>query len=92
MPKKTRREKILAEQRRKAPAPGRSFAPATTQSTTLAPGTFSFQASPHISSERVEKPDTQELSVIQHDLTKTIILAAIAIGLELGAYWMLHGK
>ncbi len=92
MPKKTRREKILAEQRRKAPSPERSFPSVTAQNAIQTPGTFSFQASPHLIPRHIEEPDTHELSVIQHDLTKTVILAAIAIFIELGAYMMLHGK
>ena len=84
MPKKTKRQKILAEQRRHIPSvqiPG-----------TIAPSPeFHFQES-HAPAKSVENTDDREdLTVIQKDLTKTLILAAIAIIIELGVYRMLRG-
>jgi len=69
MPKKTKREKIMAEHRRE---------------------TFVFRA-PQKDTTTPLPADTEELKVIKHDLAWTIILAVVAIGIELGIYWKLNG-
>jgi len=65
MPKKTRRQKLLADQRHESanPAP-----------------TFSFQLQ---QTTKKRDEDVSELTAIRTDIMKTIILAIIAIGVEL---------
>jgi hypothetical protein len=78
MPKKTKKEKILAEQRRHSPLPSISqnaFAFRVAQKDTIQP-----------------QPNTEELTVIRHDLIRTIILALVAVGIELGIYTKMNGK
>ena len=65
MPKRTRRQKLLADQRH--------------DQLHLAP-TFSFQAQ---QTQEKRSEDVSELTAIRSDLIKTIILAIIAIGVEL---------
>ncbi len=60
MPKKSKREKIIADMRRAVPAVFREITPSE---------------------------NTQELTLIKRDLTKTVLFAAIAIGVEIILYW-----
>jgi hypothetical protein len=81
MPKKTKKQKLQAEKRRHS----------ITHSPEVTPPTFSL----HLKEEQQRKIDKtnneEELQVIKKDLTKTIILAVIAIGIELGVHSMLRG-
>jgi hypothetical protein len=79
MPKKTKRQKILARERRHIPLP------------TSSPVAFHFQEPATPSSPIVPSGDREELIFIKKDLTKTLILALIAICIELGVYRMLRG-
>jgi hypothetical protein len=88
MPKKTKKQKILAEKRRHvshqtSSHPMISSAPTTSTS----PSVFSFQASAHKPSNNSNDQGSTELSVIRHDLFKTIMLAIAAISIELVLYW-----
>jgi hypothetical protein len=75
MPKKTKREKILAEHRRNV------------SHTDGSSSSYSFQI-PQKQKEIIAG-NTHELHVIQHDLMRTLILAAIAVCIELVLYWKL---
>ncbi len=94
MPKKTKKQKILAERRRKNITPLISYSLQTNKISepTVQPA-FSFQPSQqiHHSQPQVET-DTTELPVIKHDLMKTLILAFIAFSIEIGIYWQIHVK
>jgi hypothetical protein len=88
MPKKTRKEKILAQQRRLSiSSPSRLTLP--------------DKPTPHI--HTVELPKTLnkkavqtildrsgELLIIQKDLYKTVLFALCAFGVELYLYWLLR--
>jgi hypothetical protein len=78
MPRKTKREKILAEHRR-----------IVTHTGTPSSSSYTFQTTG--ATEATTIKDTQELRVIQHDLIRTVILSIIAISVELGLYWKLNG-
>jgi hypothetical protein len=88
MPKKTKREKIIAELRRRNQSPSRPFEP---RDAVQAPSSaFAFRAS---SKDTVgAQSNTEELTVIRHDLIRTIIFALVAVGIELGIYWKISGK
>jgi len=92
MPKKTKRQKILAQQRRHIPATLYPT-PKTVhqQEATIPPTTFHFQQSHSSVKLQENHADKEELTVIQKDITKTLILAALAIIIELGVHSMLHG-
>ena len=55
--------------------------------------TFQFIASPnpkqHVS---LTTPETSELTAIKKDVTKTVVLAGVAIAAELMLYWFGRGK
>lgn len=93
MPKKTKREKIQAEKRRHL-----SYVASSTPlsqnkpATIVSPQTFTFQTSDTTPAYHDVASDRQELTIIRHDLLKTIILAIIAIGIELGIYWYITVK
>jgi hypothetical protein len=71
MPKKTKKEKLMAEKRRP---------------------TYEYK-NPHVTETSIQKTDDMiELTAIKTDLVKTLILASIAIGIELTIYWLLHMK
>jgi hypothetical protein len=92
MPKKTKRQKILARQRRHVLSSLSTVTPsAQLPKTDDASQTFSFQLSPPPVKSVTTADDLEELTVIKRDLTKTLILAVIAVVIELGVYRMLHG-
>jgi len=92
MPKKTRRQKILAQQRRHIQSTPSSVSPSSYVPQTNIPSvTFQFQPS-HTPVKVIENSDDrEELTVIKKDLTKTLILAMIAIAIELIVHGVLHG-
>jgi len=92
MPKKTKRQKILAELRRHTTLTQTANAPSVPVPETHTPSpVFRFQGS-HAPAKSVDTAyDREELAVIQKDLTKTLIFALIAIVIELGVYRMLRG-
>jgi hypothetical protein len=92
MPKKTKRQKILAQRRRRIQLTSSSVTPSDhIPETTLPAATFHFQE-PHAPMKHVENADDrEELGVIKKDLTKTLILASIAVVFELVMYRVLHG-
>ncbi|OGG35259.1 hypothetical protein A2363_02425 [Candidatus Gottesmanbacteria bacterium RIFOXYB1_FULL_47_11] len=89
MPKKSKRQKIIADLRRHA---------RQTQSLHVTPApvaaqpsgsTFQFRAtiSQHIGENPIDI-NAAELTAIKRDLGKTLLLSACAIGAELGLYWL----
>jgi hypothetical protein len=93
MPKKTRREKLQAEKRRKSSVPSFVSKPGATEIPSAALSTtFQFQASDQKKARLAETENTAELTVITRDLGKTLILACIAIAVEIFIYWLLHGR
>lgn len=92
MPKRTRKEKFLAERRRLTATPVAAHADSSGSPSTTPASTFQFQAVQVKKARLSEAEDTAELSVITRDLGKTLILAVIAIAVEVFIYWLLHGK
>jgi hypothetical protein len=89
MPKKSKKEKILADLRRRA----RTEQSLTTEIPTLvkedASPTFRFQVKKEVVPP-VHTPgpqQTSELTAIKRDLSKTFILATLAIAAEVIIYW-----
>lgn len=81
MPKKTRREKIIADLRRKL---------GTNQPTPIIPEQKEFYTLPKI--QTTQSTSVQNLIPINYlkkDLTKTFVLAILAISLELVLYFWL---
>jgi hypothetical protein len=89
MPKKSKKEKILADMRRRAP---------TQQSlTTHIPALVKEEASPTFRFQLNKKTaapvwlpqqNSSELTAIKRDLSKTFILACLAILAEIIIYWL----
>jgi len=81
MPKKTRREKIIADYRKKllfiheAPHPQ------------PVPGSYQLAAHHVIKQDPTLALDTRELSAIKRDIVKTVLLATIAIAAEVALHW-----
>ena len=92
MPKKTKKQKILAQQRRRTTLIQHSDTSSVHLPENNTPSaTFSFHGS-HAPVRSVENTENrEELIIIRKDLNKTIILALIAITIELGVYSMLRG-
>jgi hypothetical protein len=94
MPKKTKKEKALAQARRiiQSARLQSSIAPSqsvhVTQTETYTPSTFEFKAKPIASSisAKTEKSDEKEFSAIRKDIAKTVILAGAAIAFEFIVY------
>ncbi len=95
MPKKTKREKIIAEYRRKlqhvtkaSGNPSENVTSTKTDTTLPASNPFPYQFNKSISPtpRYVQSVDTTEFTAIRQDLTKTLILAAISIMIELAFY------
>lgn len=90
MPKKSKREKIIAEQKRKrhtlTPVTPQVFMDSAVQQASI----FKFQLNKKHIAPPVEKiySDQTELTAIKHDLTKTLILAFVAVSIELALYWL----
>lgn len=86
MPKKSKRDKIIADLRRKIPK----------NSDLEHTNEVKYTFSPAYSSPRNTHPsppaDNKELSFIKKDLTKTIILATVAISFELALFWIKKGN
>jgi hypothetical protein len=78
MPKKTKREKMIAELRRHSLSPQ------------VAHPVFAFQSSAKNTASL--QSNIEELTIIRHDLIRTIILALIAVGIELTIYWKISVK
>lgn len=77
MPKKTKRQKILADQRRQQ---------TTISLETSSPVSFQFQSIPAKTKSPATENDS-ELIAVRADIMKTLFLAGIAIGVELIVYW-----
>ncbi len=78
MPKKTRREKLLAQKRR--------------LSSPVIVSPFQFHVTPQKKTLALEADNTVELIAIKSDLVKTLVLALLAITLELIVYRLLNSK
>lgn len=101
MPKKTKKEKIIAEYRRRIqsmanrPAVSKSFEKAVSENVKTSPTespTSVYRLTPKtINLPRTASPvtasDVVDLAAIRHDLTKTVLLAAITVAIEFGLYW-----
>mgnify|MGYP001566810278 CR=1 FL=1 len=83
MPKKTRREKIIADYRNKLRLIHDVHLPSVS-------ATVSFQPTTHQPLPKHSTTfalDPKEFSAIRRDLVKTVLLATIAIAAEFGLYW-----
>jgi hypothetical protein len=92
MPKKTKKEKILAKQRRLVSPSVVSSSASTPIENQPVKSTFTFNASHSGTTRKLTNDDAIELGVIKHDLAKTLIIASIAIAFELSVYWLLNVK
>jgi hypothetical protein len=91
MPKKTRKEKLLAQTRRHvAPSFVSQSATPVADTTVVSSSVFQFTAKTSKKTQQMIADDTTELAVIKTDLAKTLILAVLAIGVEIGIYWVLR--
>lgn len=93
MPKKSRREKILADIRRRARTEHVQQIVSVQSPVIAQTTTFRFTA-PRISKtqEVTLQASTSELAAIKRDLIKTFILASIAIAGEITIYLISHGN
>lgn len=74
MPKKTRREKIIADSRNKLHTPSAHV--------------YQFKVQPASLKQALDQSEqTAELIQIKRDLAKTILLAVGAFGMEFGLFW-----
>lgn len=87
MPKKSKREKMLADIRRRVRTERVLTVPAAVSPIKTQPSTFQFTMAN--SSKRQEAPpaNNSELIAIKRDLTKTVVLALVAIAVELVLFW-----
>ena len=92
MPKKTKREKMLAASRRTVVTSPSMSVPQTRPDTPGQSFSYQFQGvnRKKIESERLE--NSVELAAIKTDLVKTLLLASVAIAFELILYTILHNK
>src|SRR5258706_9533955 len=94
MPKKSKKEKIIAEQKRKLHVHLPLASSAITSGAEQQAPTFQFQ----LTKKQPTYPPAQtysdqaELIAIKRDLTKTLVLAFIAVSIELALYWFSRGK
>src|SRR5688572_30372415 len=94
MPKKSKKEKIIAEQKRRL-HPHNPVTPQVLMDSAVQQSpTFKFQLNKKhiIPSVETTYSDQTELTAIKHDLTKTLILAFVAVSAELALYWLGRGK
>jgi len=91
MPKKTKKQKLLAELRRHSAIPPAPVAPPNELKQTTQPVTFRLQevSTPMKRAQMIS--DSEELTIIKKDLMKTIVLAMVAITIELGVHSLLRG-
>ena len=88
MPKKTKKEKILAVQRRRLPSSIVSTASSVEHSQSQQP-LYQFKNSSEKKVQQAIQEYAVELTTIKNDLYKTITLALIAFSVELYLYWQL---
>jgi hypothetical protein len=92
MPKKTKKEKLIAEARRiiqESHTSGKSLSPVekTVNQHELEPKTSYQWASNKTSNLAKNQNDDLEFAAIRKDLLKTIILAGTAVAIELALFW-----
>lgn len=84
MPKKTKRQKVLADRRHSISLPSISLDEKRPES----PQTPTFQFQSLTTKVQTRNGEgISELAAIQRDLVKTIVLATLAVGIELLVYW-----
>lgn len=88
MPKKTRKDKIMAERRRQRQSVTSPQTSALQHASPTSP-TYTFVSPADKKMQQTIAERSVELVSIQRDLLKTIILAALAFGVELYIYWLL---
>lgn len=96
MPKKTKREKIIADYRKKLQRVQQLHpsSPVRTNPSSSPPkliNTFSFTARAHTSGPAARSDSETELAYIKHDLAKTLMLAMLAIAGEFALFWFWKG-
>ena len=88
MPKKTKKQKMLADKRHI------NFSPVSEEYVKPSPdspsSTFQFQMTASAAKRLHDAESPEELAVIRHDLVRTILFAAIAIGTEFVLYWRFY--
>lgn len=83
MPKKTRKEKLRADKRHVTVSPATSPSDPPSGPT----DSFAFRYQPRSPGKTNPVDANNDLAAIRHDIVKTILLAAAAIGVELIIYW-----
>jgi hypothetical protein len=91
MPKKTKKQKMLADLRRVTHHPSTEVTSSPRTPDTQSAFTFRLTGLDTKHPSAVPAEDKQELIVIKRDLFYTIVLAAMAIAIELGVYYLLRG-
>ena len=91
MPKKTRKQKIRAEHRHSVFIPAVPAPSSTASVGKTLQRAYEFQASNPKKQELRTVQQHQELVAIRSDVTRTLILAAAALTIELIIYWQLRG-
>jgi acyl-CoA thioesterase FadM len=94
MPKKSKREKILADYRRKIQTQQSLTVhlPTLVKEETSLNFQFKLKNEPQTPIRQSSAQDVTELVAIKRDLSKTFILATLAIAAELIIYWFGKGK
>jgi hypothetical protein len=92
MPKKSKREKILADIRRRVRTEHVLTSASMPSPIREHESTFHFTAPVGTKTLDAVSVTTSELVAIKKDLTKTVILAGIAITAELALFWFGRGK
>ena len=85
MPKKTKRQKLLSDHRRSLHKFVHIIQHDVPQKTS---SIFHYQAPIDTPIQEISNGATDELHTIKTDLSKTIILATLAIGIEVGVYFL----
>lgn len=94
MPKKTRKQKLASDRRHLREDKPHSHPvdrSVTSQATASESGLYSFVSTRTTTSVRSVTPqESARLAAIKIDLLKTLILAAVAVGIEFFLYWRLR--
>lgn len=90
MPKKTKREKVLAERHRKLETTYSSY-PDNTPNQKSIPDSYTLPTVHTLPVTPVKQPESDNhYNDIRSDLKKTLMLATTAIGIELLLYWKIR--
>jgi len=93
MPKRTKREKLLAQLRRQASTRVQTPSPSEVANNVQPQSTFTYQITKVSPEKEINNAtNTEELTIIRGDLVRTIILALCAVAIELIMSVLLKAK